>query len=93
MSPLQVLKKFHFFIIIILIGLMSLISVYSRYQDLAQKNVDLKEDMREVIAENKALIERQYKLQNDAVFAESVAREKLNVAKEGEIIYKILPEE
>ena len=70
-----------------------MISVYSRYQDLAQKNVDLKEDMREVIAENKALIERQYKLQNDAVFAESVAREKLNVAKEGEIIYKILPEE
>ena len=40
-----------------MIGLMSLISVYSRYQDLAQKNVDLKEDMREVIAENKALIE------------------------------------
>lgn len=93
MSPLEVLKRFHFFIIIILFGLISLISVYSRYQDLAQKNKNLEESMSEVITENKALIERQYKLQNDAVFTESVAREKLKVAQEGEIIYKILPEE
>jgi cell division protein FtsB len=93
MGPMTVIKKFHFFIIIFLLGVLSLISAFSKYQDLAYKNKDLEEQMGQKIAENKALMERQHKLQNDAVFTESVARDKLKVAQEGEVIYKILPEE
>jgi len=88
----RLLTKYSFFIIAVLFGLTSLISVYSKYQDLAQKNVELGVRMKKLVVENKALMERQYKLQNDPVFAESVARDKLKVAQEGEVIYKILPE-
>ncbi|MFH1622344.1 MAG: septum formation initiator family protein [Candidatus Omnitrophota bacterium] len=90
---IKIIRKYFFFIIIIVLGFISLISVYSRYQDLAQENIELKNKMQQVSMENKALMERQYKLQNDPVFAESVARDKLRVAQEGEVIYKILPEE
>lgn len=93
MTAVKFLKKYSFYIIIFVLGFISLISGYSKFQDLAQKNRDLKLEMEQLAAENKALMERQYRLQNDAVFAESVAREKLNVAQEGEVIYKILPEE
>lgn len=90
---IKILKRFYFFIIIFLLGAASLISVYSKYQDLAQKNKELKEKMVQLVTENKALIDRQHRLQTDPIFAESVAREKLNVAQEGEVIYKILPED
>ncbi|MBL7132153.1 MAG: septum formation initiator family protein [Candidatus Omnitrophica bacterium] len=90
---IKILKKYNFFIIIFLLGVISLISVFSKYQDLAQKNRELKIEMKQLAAENRALKKRQHKLQNDPVFAESVAREKLKVALEGEVIYKILPEE
>ncbi|MFC1646556.1 septum formation initiator family protein [Candidatus Omnitrophota bacterium] len=90
--PKTLVKKYGFFIIVVLFGIISLISVYSRYQDLAQKNKELEARMKQLAVEDKSLIERQYKLQNDPVFAESVARDRLKVAQEGEVIYKILPE-
>ncbi len=86
------LKKFRFFIIICAFGIMTLIPAFSRYQDLAQKNQDVQFRMKQFAVENKSLANRQYKLQTDPVFAESVARQKLNVDKEDEIIYKVLPE-
>jgi len=90
---IRFLRKYLFFVVVIVFGFISLISTYSKYQDLAQKNIELKNKMIQVSIENKALMERQYKLQNDPVFAESVARDKLKVAQEGEVIYKVLPEE
>lgn len=85
-------KKYGFCIIAVIFGMITLMSVYSRYQDFAQKNRKIEVRMKQLAVENKAFIKRQYKLQNDPVFAESVARERLNVAQEGEVIYKILPD-
>ncbi|MFC1709069.1 septum formation initiator family protein [Candidatus Omnitrophota bacterium] len=90
---MKAIKKHNILIIAVMFGVISLISVYSKYQDLAQNNRDLKAEMKQLAAENKALIERQHRLQTDPVFAEAVARDKMKVAQEGEIIYKILPEE
>jgi len=80
-----------FFISLLIIG--SFIPAFSRYQDLAQSKKDIEKKMLELIKENKALKEQQYRLQNDPVYIETVARRKLNFAKEGEIIYKIAPED
>jgi cell division protein FtsB len=89
---MAILKKYKLFAFIVFVGLVSLASAFSKYIDLASKNSELKETMGQLAAENKALSERQHKLQRDPVFAESVARDKLKVAQEGEVIYKILPE-
>lgn len=79
--------------IAVVLGAVSLISVYSKYQDLAHKNSELRSRMEQLAQENKSLMDRQYKLQTDPIFAESVARQRLKVAQEGEVIYKILPED
>lgn len=76
-----------------MLGLISLIPIFSNYQDLFMKNRQIKNRMKQLNAENKVLLERQHKLQTDPVFAESVARKELNVAKEGEVIYKVSPQD
>jgi len=48
--------------------------------------------MQQVQQENKRLAEEQRRLKNDPVYLEKVAREKLGIAKEGEIIL-VLPDE
>lgn len=80
----------------IIIGILvtvSFIPVFSRYQDLSQSKKEAGEKILQLKAENKALIEEQNRLQNDPIYAESVARKKLNFAKEGEVIYKMVPED
>jgi len=86
------LKKTKFFIIICVLGILTLVPAFSKYQDLAQRNRNVQAKIHQLAADNKNLANRQYKLQTDPVFAESVARQKLNVAKEDEVVYKIVPE-
>ena len=85
-------KRFRFFIIIFALGILSLVPAFSKYQDLAQRNRNVQLRIKQLATENKNLANRQYKLQTDPVFAESVARQKLNVAKEDEVVYKLTPE-
>lgn len=75
-----------------MLGLVSLLPAFSRFQDLASKNKDLQEKIQQLSLENKQLKNRQHKLQTDPIYAESVARKNLNVAKEGEVIYKVIPD-
>ena len=90
---LKILKRYNFFVVLIILGLVSLIPIFSNYQDLFMKNRQIKKRMGQLNAENRILFERQHKLQTDPVFVESVARKELNVAKEGEVVYKLSPEE
>ena len=87
------LNKYGLFIIIGILLCVSFIPVFSRYQDLAQTKKDIEQKISNLKIENRMLLEEQYRLQNDPVYAESVARKKFNIAKEGEVIYKIVPEE
>lgn len=86
------LKKHKFFIIICAFGIMTLVPAFSKYQDLALRNRQVESAIKKLNKENKMLAHRQYKLQTDPVFAESVARQKLKVANEDEVIYKVAPE-
>ena len=85
--------KYKFFVVICILGVLSLIPSFSRLQDLVAKNKEVRSNIKQVTLKNKILYERQYRLQTDPVYAESVARQKLNVAKEGEMIFKINPKE
>lgn len=83
--------KYKFFIIVFIFGLCSLVPALSRFLELREKNENVGKNIQEMAQANKLLYEKQRKMQTDAVYAEAVARQQLNVAKEGEVIYKILP--
>lgn len=84
-------KKNFIYIVAFFIGVVTLIPAFSKYQELLEKNREVETSIHELARSNKVLYEKQRKMQTDPVYAESVARYKLNVAKEGEVIYKILP--
>ncbi|MDD5355688.1 MAG: septum formation initiator family protein [Candidatus Omnitrophica bacterium] len=85
-------KKYKFLIIVCALGMLTLVPAFSKYQDLAKRDKNIELRMKQILSENRNLANRQYRLQTDPVFAESVARHKLNVAKEDEVIYKVIPE-
>ena len=85
------IRKYKFYFLVFVLGMITLIPVFSRYQELMEKNQEVKTNINQLAYTNKILYEKQHKMQTDPVYAESVARQKLNVAKEGEVIYKIRP--
>jgi len=66
---------------------------YLRIRRLLKENRELELQMQQVQEENKRLAEEHDRLTNDPVYLEKVAREKLGIAKEGEVIYQVLPSE
>ena len=87
------LKKYRFFIVVVVISIGMLVPAFSRYQELREKNINVEASIRKLAVANKALYEKQRKMQTDPVYAELVARRNLGVAKEGEVIFKIFPKE
>ncbi len=66
---------------------------FIRYQELQSRNKKLEAEIARLKEENIKLLDEQYKLQHDPVYVEKVARERLGVIKEGEVIYKVKPRE
>lgn len=66
---------------------------YLKIRSLLKQNRDLERQIREVIQANIRLAGEQERLKNDPVYLEKVARQKLGIAKEGEIVYQVLPPE
>ena len=66
---------------------------YSRYQDLREKNADYASEIRSLKKENLRLSQEKRRLDNDPVYLEKVGREKMGLVREGEVVYKIVPEE
>ncbi len=64
---------------------------YLRIRELARQNRELEQAIKEIAQANKRLSEEHRKLQSDPIYLEKVAREKLGVARKGEIVYKVLP--
>ncbi len=89
----MIIKKgtwlFTFALLILIIFLPS----YTKLQDLKQKKRDLEEKIISLEEENKKLVEYIDNLTNDPFYLEKIARENMGVAREGEVIYKIKPEE
>jgi cell division protein DivIC len=66
---------------------------YQKMQDLKQKNKEYELKMKELVRENIRLSEEKKLLQNDPAYLEKVARERMGLIKEGEVIYRIVPAE
>ncbi|NLE65038.1 MAG: septum formation initiator family protein [Elusimicrobia bacterium] len=64
---------------------------FLRMQDLHQKNASYEHRIRELQKENAALREEQRRLNEDPDYFERVAREKMGLIKDGEMIYKVVP--
>ncbi|HSV44119.1 MAG TPA: septum formation initiator family protein [Candidatus Bathyarchaeia archaeon] len=62
---------------------------YQKMQDLAQKNMDYQQQIYELVDENRRLEEEKRLLKDDPDYLEKVAREKMGLIREGEVIYKI----
>jgi len=75
---------------LILLGVI-FIPGYLKIKRLVRQNRELERQIKETKQANRRLEEEQEKLESDPVYLEKVLREKLGLAKEGEIIYKVLP--
>jgi len=66
---------------------------YSQMQDLRTRNRELREEIIRLKQKNQELTLERRMLEDDPVYLERVAREKMGIAKEGEVVYRLLPEE
>ena len=65
---------------------------FSRVQDTKQKDLDYQKRIAELEAENVRIKEEIRLLEEDPDYLEKVAREKMGLVREGEVIYRIVPE-
>ena len=63
---------------------------YTRLQDLREKNASYQRQMEALKKENKELAEERRRLK-DPVYFEKIAREKMGLIKEGEVVYQLVP--
>lgn len=65
---------------------------YTKLQELRNKNRDLELKIKLLNIENALLGEELSKIDNDTVYQEKIAREKMGVVRKGEIPVRIIPE-
>ena len=65
---------------------------YTRLQDLKSRNRDLEDKIRRLQIENSLLKQEMARIENDPVYQEKIAREKMGVVRKGEIPLKIIPQ-
>ncbi len=66
---------------------------YTQMQDLKQRNADYEHQIRELTKKNASLREEKRLLMEDPDYFEKVAREKMGLVKDNEVIYKFVPPE
>jgi cell division protein FtsB len=64
---------------------------YTKMQDLRQKNKDYAYQLQLLKERKIRLIEEKKLLENDPMYLEKVAREKMGLIRKGEVVYKITP--
>lgn len=65
---------------------------YTKVQELRDRNKDLEAKIKKLSVENALLQQELRKLENDPVFQEKIAREKMGIVRKGEVPVKIVPE-
>ena len=66
---------------------------FSKMQDLRARNDQLQAQIELLKVQNADLTEEKRMLEDDPVYFERVAREKMGIVKEGEVVYRLIPEE
>ena len=64
---------------------------YTAMQDLKAKNIEYERQIEALKAECDRLAKERQMLEEDPVYLEKVAREKMGLIREGEVVYKITP--
>ncbi|VAW14681.1 hypothetical protein MNBD_BACTEROID05-1225 [hydrothermal vent metagenome] len=77
--------------VIALLVLVFFLPSFSKKQDLLKRNQDLKKQIEDLTQKNIDLLKEQKLLEEDPEYLEKVAREKMGLVKEGEVIYRIIP--
>ena len=76
----------------VIIGI-SFFPSYLKLNELRDKNIRYEQEIIDLKRQNKELAEEYRKLENDPVYLEKVAREKMGLVRDGEVIYKMVPAE
>ncbi len=66
---------------------------YTKVQELRDRNVDLQTKIKRLTIENSLLAEQLKRIENDPVYQEWIAREKMGVVRKGEIPVKVVPQQ
>jgi len=85
------LKNAIWLFVLTIIVLVIFLPSYSQLQDLKLKNSDFAQEIEHLTQENARLKEERRRLEEDPVYLEKVAREKMGLVREGEVIYRITP--
>lgn len=64
---------------------------YTKLQELRDKNQDLEMKIKYLNVENALLQQELKRIENDSVYQEKIARERMGVVRKGEIPIKIVP--
>jgi len=87
------LKNALFIFFLAIIILLCFLPSYSKMQDMEKKNWEYQREIEALKEKNAKLEEERKLLEEDPVYLEKVAREKMGLIKEGEVVYKITPAE
>ena len=86
-------KKVVIFFVALFIIILVFISPFSKFRELNMKNRALTEKI-DYLKKANATLEKEIKmLDGDIKYVEKRAREKIGVVKEGEVVYKVVPDE
>ena len=66
---------------------------YTKLQELRDKNRELKARAKQLVVENYLLQQELNRVQEDPLYQEKIAREKLGVVRKGEVPVKIISKE
>ena len=64
---------------------------YSELQDLRKKNAEYVQQIKALKQDRVELLQERRLLEEDPIYLEKVAREKMGLIREGEVVYKITP--
>ncbi len=85
------LKNAFWLFILALFVLIMFLPSYSRMQDLRRKDTEYVRQVKFLQEKKIKLNEEKRLLEEDPVYLEKVAREKMGLIREGEVVYKITP--
>ncbi len=77
-------------LLLVVVGLILVfLPAFSKKQQLLEKNRQYERDIEDLTRKNLELAEEKRKLEEDPVYLERVAREKMGIVRDGEVIYRI----
>jgi len=86
------LKNPIFIVAFIILTLVVFLPSFTKMQDKKQKIVEYEQQIKDLREENAQLVEEIRLLEEDPFYLEKVAREKMGIVRQGEVIYRITPE-